>query len=363
MFDVLEMANSREAQGHYVARMEIGDTPGFQNISIQKLIQRYATTPYRYSPSRGEKMLISKVIETQWPNYQAENVVIGPANYLVTAALASKTIEGDTVLLPDPGFPTYKLAADFLGLNVIYYDVYLNGVFSFPNLDDLIQTLKVRPKAIIINNPSNPLGTGINYQILLKNLQNFPSLGIEIIFDETYINLVYDETDTYVPNIPATRIRSFSKEYCAPGLRIGYAVGEKTIAGTMSDLISLTISCVPSFIQLAVADYLGSPESIQFTNALKNEMSIRIKYLESLIPKNVLQNRPNAAFYALLNTGVKNGNETFNYLLSHNVSTCPGSKFGNNTDHAIRVSLTGSKNNFEKDVNMLVSALKNWIHF
>ena len=57
-------------------------------------------------------------------------------------------------------------------------------------------------------------------------------------------------------------------------------------------------------------------------------MAIRINYLTDLLPKDVLQNKPNAAFYALLNTGVKNGDETFNYLLSHNISTCPGSKFG-----------------------------------
>ena len=362
MFDVLAMANLRETQGHYVARMEIGDTPGFENMSIHNLIKKYASSPYRYSPSRGEKVLINKVIETQWPNHLEENVVIGPANYLITAALASKTTEGDIVLLPDPGFATYKLSADLLGLNIIYYPVYQNGVSNFPNLDDLIKTLKVRPKVIIINNPSNPLGTAFHNEIILKSLQNFPSLGIEIILDETYVNLVYDETNAYLSQIPATRIRSFSKEHCAPGLRIGYAVGEKTIADTMADLMSLSISCVPQFIQFAIADYLGSPESILFTNSLKEKMSIRINYLANLLPKDVLQNKPNAAFYALLNTGVKNGDETFNYLLNHNVSTCPGSKFGEKSKNSVRVSLAGSENNFEKDINMLATALEDWLN-
>ena len=251
MFDVLELANLREKQGHYVARMEIGDTPGFKNISIHKLIEKYASSPYRYSPSRGEKVLINKVIETQWPNCLEENVVIGPANFLITAALASLTTEGDTILLPDPGFATYKLAANFLGLGVIYYPILQNGVYSFPNLEELLKTSKVRPRVIIVNNPSNPLGIAFKNELLSINLQNFPSLGIEIIIDETYVNLVYDKTDAYIAEIPATRIRSFSKEHCAPGLRIGYAVGEKTIADTMADLISLSISCVPQFIQFA----------------------------------------------------------------------------------------------------------------
>jgi len=361
MFDVLTMANAREAKGHYVARMEIGDTPGFQNEVIHHLIEKYASSPFRYSPSRGEIALINKVIETQWPNYSEENVVIGPANYLITAALASKTTEGDTVLLPDPGFATYKLSAEFLGLNPVYYPVYQNGVPNFPNLDDLVSNLKVRPKAIIVNNPSNPLGHAFSNDTVLKSLKNLPELGVEIIFDETYVNLIYDKTDANLNLIPATRIRSFSKEHCAPGLRIGYAVGERTVAITMADLMSLSISCVPQFIQLAVADYLGSPESLLFTSNLKEKMSHRIEYLSKLLPKGVLQNKPNAAFYALLNTGIKSGDDTFNYLLENNVSTCPGSKFGEKSNNSVRVSLAGSENNFQKDIEMLTIALKNWL--
>lgn len=363
MFDVLTLANLREKQGHYVARMEIGDTPGFRNTFIHKLIKKYSLSPYRYSPSRGEKVLINKVIETQWPNYQEKNVVIGPANFLITAALASLTTQGDTILLPDPGFTTYKLSADFLGLNIIYYPILQNGVFHFPDLENLIKTTKIRPKVIIVNNPSNPLGIAFNHELISNSLQNFPSLGIEIILDETYINLVYDKTDTYIGEIPATRIRSFSKEHCAPGLRIGYAVSQESLANTMADFISLSISCVPQFIQFAVADYLGSPESILFTNNLKEKMSLRINYLTNMLPTHVLKSKPNAAFYALLNTGVKNGEETFKYLLSHNVSTCPGSKFGETSKNALRVSLAGSENNFKKDISMLVSALKIWLEF
>ena len=34
MFDILSMARQREESGEYVARMEIGDTPGFRNDFI-----------------------------------------------------------------------------------------------------------------------------------------------------------------------------------------------------------------------------------------------------------------------------------------------------------------------------------------
>ena len=62
------------------------------------------------------------------------------------------------MLLPDPGFASYKLAADSLGLRIVYCAVYKNNVPVFPNLAELVLNLQVRPKVIVVNNPSNPLG-------------------------------------------------------------------------------------------------------------------------------------------------------------------------------------------------------------
>jgi aspartate/methionine/tyrosine aminotransferase len=360
MFDVLSMAREKEAQGHYVARMEIGDTPGFRNDYIHELVAKHSTSPYRYSPSRGEEVLINKVIETQWPNSSGENIVIGPANFLITASLASKTSPDDIVLVPDPGFASYKLAADFLGLRIVYYPVYQEGSSKFPNLGDFVKELKERPRVIIVNNPSNPLGVAFNNSEVYKSLEALPQMGIEIIFDETYVNLVYDGTETSIDTLPATRLRSFSKEHCAPGLRIGYAFSDKEAALNMGDLMSLSISCVPRFIQYAVAEYLGSTESLEFTRTLRAEMSRRLDFASKAIPQGLMKTQPNAAFYGLVDTGNRGGEAAFNFLLDRNVSTCPGSKFGKNSINSVRVSLAGSSETFERDVEMLACGLKEW---
>ena len=360
MFDVLSMARERESLGHYVARMEIGDTPGFRNDYIHELIKKYSTSPFRYSPSRGEGLLISKVLETQWLTYEEKNVVIGPANFLITAALAAATSPGDFVLLPDPGFASYKLSADFLGLNIAYYPVYENGVPKFPDLESLLIGMATRPKAIVINNPSNPLGVAFDGSIILNGLKNFDNMGIQVILDETYINLVYDSTEVNL-NLPsAIRLRSFSKEHCAPGLRIGYAVADVDDATTMGDLMSLSISCVPQFIQFAVADYLGSSEALEFTKNLRTEMGRRLRYTAESLPTGMLETTPNAAFYSMINMGSRGGDEGFEFLLNHNVSTCPGSKFGLKSKDTVRISLAGSAATFEKDIEMLSQALAKW---
>jgi len=358
MFDVLSQANDREALGHYVARMEIGDTPGFRNDAIHKLLSKYSKEPHRYSPSSGEGALIESLFEMEWPTLsRVENEIsVAPANFLITAALASVTVPGDLVLIPDPGFPTYELSCQFLGLQVSYYPIYPNPQMRFPNLESFCSENSLKPKVVIINNPSNPLGIAFDGKDVELSIKSLAHAGVEIIIDETYVNLVYDGIDPHIPNVAATRIRSFSKEHCAPGLRIGYAIAKKQHARVISDFISLTISCAPKFIQLAVAEYLKSDERIIFNKHVNETMSGRIDHLADKIPSNFLSYKPNSAFYALIETG--NGAQAFDFLMSQNIATCPGFKFGNSTINTVRVSLSGLESRFEHDLTMLCDALK-----
>jgi len=360
MFDVLEKANHREEAGHYVARMEIGDTPGFYNRAIHEKVAKFAASPFRYSPSRGEPRLIEKVIATQWPYASHENIVIGPANFLITAALASKTSTGDIVLLPDPGFPSYKLSADFLGLKIIYYPVGNQVDNGFPDVQKFIAALDYPPKVIVINNPSNPLGIAFSGKEIQKCLANISSLGTSVIFDETYINLIYDETVAFTPSNDAIRIRSFSKEHCAPGLRVGYAYGDAEATKCMADLISMSVSCIPQFIQFAISEYLGSASAFEFTRELNLEMKSRFNKLSLVLPTGSLNSSPNAAFYAMINIGDRGGEAAFLNLMESNVSTCPGTRFGFESRNTVRVSLAGAAENFDKDLEMLSIGLARW---
>jgi hypothetical protein len=48
MFDILAKANAKEMSGHYVARMEIGDTPGFRNVEIEELGIQFLNELYKW---------------------------------------------------------------------------------------------------------------------------------------------------------------------------------------------------------------------------------------------------------------------------------------------------------------------------
>lgn len=360
MFDILSKANIREKEGNYVARMEIGDTPGFRNEIIHQILEKKATEPHRYSPSKGEELLVQTLFETQWDSYSRDqyDISIAPANFLITAALAAVTSPGDTVLIPDPGFPTYKLACDFLRLNIVTYSLYPLEGQDFPNLSAFFNS-ETKPKVIILNNPSNPLGIAFEGATLEKELQVLQQSGIEIIIDETYVNLTYDGTNPIIPRVEATRIRSFSKEHCAPGLRIGYALANLKNSQSIANFISLSISCAPRFIQLAVAEYLLLSDAKEFTAKLRQEMKTRFEVLAKLLPESALLSKPNSAFYAMIETG--NAENSFEFFLNRNVATCPGSRFGTAAKSALRISLAGKKETLEKDFELLQNAYIQWV--
>lgn len=359
MFDILSKANQRESEGHYVARMEIGDTPGFYNSGIHELLSKYSNEPLRYSPSNGEPSLINAVFESEWPQYSNSQfeVSIAPANFLITAALAAMTEPGDLVLIPDPGFPTYKLACDFLGLQTENYTLYPNPNLLFPSFDQLNLQAK-KPKVLIVNNPSNPMGIAFNGSQVLKAITPLIHNGVKVILDETYVNLVYDGTSSIVDFPDAVRIRTFSKEHCAPGLRIGYSLSKREYSKVISNFISLTISCAPKFLQLAVAEYLLSQSRSTFQQQIHEEMRFRFSELTRILPKNAFLIKPNSAFYALIHTG--DAEKSFNFFLNYNVATCPGSRFGDTSKESLRVSIAGKSENFEKDLNLLKFAQEAW---
>jgi aspartate/methionine/tyrosine aminotransferase len=348
MFDILQAANKREKESGYVARMEIGDTPGFLNLKVHELLAKHSADEFRYSPSKGNADFIDTIFATQWPKYSniEYDVSVAPANFLITASLAAVTSPGDTVLIPNPGFPTYRLAANFLGLKIKYYDPRdFSSEFFLFNKKNIERYLK-NTKVIVVNNPSNPLGFAIDGTNFSNVVAKFPNL--KVISDETYVNLVYDETNPVIEGDEFIRLRSFSKEHCAPGLRIGYALAKTEVSKSISDFTSLSISCTPSFIQAALNEYLKSNESLEFVSNLRSTMKNRILELKNAIPNSNLTTLPNSAFYAFLS--VHDDEDAFRYLLENNIATCPGSRFGSNGRGFIRVSLAGPAKNFSTDI-------------
>ena len=139
--------------------------------------------------------------------------------------------KNNTLLIPQYSWWYYKQIAGEVGGNTEEYPMQVGEDSFLYDLEGMKRTyLKYKPKMVLIASPNNPTGNTIPEKILIEFLE-FVEENTVVVIDEAYA--MYQSTDcapvkklvdTY-PNLIV--IRTFSKYYGLPAVRIGFAlVGE-----------------------------------------------------------------------------------------------------------------------------------------
>ncbi|MEM3811923.1 MAG: aminotransferase class I/II-fold pyridoxal phosphate-dependent enzyme, partial [Thermoplasmata archaeon] len=137
--------------------------PDFQPPKYVQMAAKKAITMgfNKYGPSSGLPELREAIAQKyrKYADLKAENVIITmggtEAFYL---ALYSLLESNDEVLVPDPGFVIYAPHVTLAGGIPVSYPLQSSKKFVL-DLADLEPLITSRTKAIIVNSPSNPLGT------------------------------------------------------------------------------------------------------------------------------------------------------------------------------------------------------------
>lgn len=131
------------------------------------------------------------------------------------------------VLLPVPSFSEYERAAGAIGAAIDYCHLSAEGDFSYP-----WETLRAacgHVDCIIIGNPNNPTGT----LALACEVEALADLGArkgtDILVDESFLDFLPSEEAYSVRELAQETdslfvIRSLTKFYALPGLRLGFGV-------------------------------------------------------------------------------------------------------------------------------------------
>lgn len=139
MFRILAEAMQIESLGHPVIHLEIGDTSSLTSPELTRRLRedKHVTASLGYSPSAGEPVL-RDVLARHYSrdlgvSIRRENVVITLANAAITQLIGILCDEGDAVLLPDPAFSTYQLAARYNSVNEVFFPLREAAGFA-PNI-------------------------------------------------------------------------------------------------------------------------------------------------------------------------------------------------------------------------------------
>ena len=126
--------------------------------------------------------------------------------------------DSDDVLLLRPSYAMYRFYAEVAGASVRELD-YRHSDLAFP-LDELLAAVRPDTKAILIANPNNPTGTGIDRAGIERILDAAPDAAV--LVDEAYYEFSGATVLPSVPQRPNLFVsRTFSKVYGMAAMRFG----------------------------------------------------------------------------------------------------------------------------------------------
>ncbi len=140
-----------------------------------------------------------------------------------------KILNPKRVIILGPTYSDYADAAKQLGIRPIFILAEEETLFS-PPLEDLTNRLQ-KKDLVFICNPNNPTGALIPPQKLQEIIFNFPD--VFFIIDESYSDFVEERAsllDLGKPPENTIILRSFSKIYRIPGLRLGFAIASQKLS-------------------------------------------------------------------------------------------------------------------------------------
>ena len=266
MFDLAEKYDD-------VIKLTVGepnfDTPENIKEAAKKAIDDGFT---HYNPNAGLKDLreaVSNKYKKYSEDYTFENVMITVgALEALTLTLMTTVNPGDEVIIPDPCFPNYFGQIMMVGAKTVTVPVYEDNDFVI-RAEDIEKAVTPKTKAILLNSPSNPLGSVMNRGEIIKIAEIAEKHDLLIYSDEVYDQIIFDNLEYFsMAQIPEVRNRvlilnSLSKSHAMTGWRIGYVVGSKDIISNMPKLQEGIVSCVSTFTQKAAVEAItGNQDAV-----------------------------------------------------------------------------------------------------
>ena len=284
----------------------------------------------------------------------------------IMLALVATINPGDEVIIADPAYPNYLGQILMLGGKAVPVPVYEENAFKL-KAEDVEKAITSKTKAIILNSPSNPLGSVLNKKDIKELAEVVLKHNLIVISDEVYEKIIYDDEIHFsMAQIPEVKenvliINSLSKTYAMTGWRVGFVIGNKDIISVMPKIQEGMASCVPPFIQKAAVEAINGPQSVveEMVTHYKRRRGILINGLNEIPGFSCINSA--GAFYAFANIkefGKPSEEFALELLKEAKVAVTPGSAFGKMGEGYLRFSFANSDENLIEAINRIKDFIK-----
>ncbi len=363
VMDVVARAKELEAEGRDIVRLEIGDpdlpTPDVVKHAAEEAME-HGDTGYTQSlglPSLREA--ISLHFDTAYGvHVDPEHIVVSqgtsPAMLLLFGALLDP---GDEVVISDPSYPAYPNYVAFLGGVPVPVTVHAEDAFRF-RPDEVRAAITPRTRGIVINSPSNPMGTVLRESDLRELAAIAEEAGIWIVSDEIYHGLDFVERAHSILEYTdrAFVLNGFSKTYAMTGWRLGYLIAPPGFVRPCEKIQQNFFLCANHFVQ--VAGITAITEAQKDVAAMRAIYDERRRYLIPALREIGLgvQCEPTGAFYVFADARAWGSDSLVlsrTLLEEAGVAVAPGIDFGPGGEGFLRISYATDLTRLKEGVRRL----------
>lgn len=266
--------------------------------------------------------------------------------------------EGDEVLIPNPGYPTYAAVTKLVGAKAIFYD--LNAEENWlPNLDELGKRDLSKVKIMWVNYPHMPTGASATDQVFRDLVKFGKTHNILIVNDNPYSFILNKEPKSIFQTEDAKEVvlelNSLSKSFNMAGWRIGMVCGSEKNLNTILKVKTNMDSGMFYPLQAGAAVALRLDGS-WFTGLNETYQNRKNKVLELA---KVLQCKPEkdqTGMFVWARVPQGTTSEAFvEFLLQkHNIFIAPGFIFGTMGEAYVRFSLCASEENIDRAIKRVM---------
>ena len=363
------------AQGLDIISLAIGspDMPPSPQ-TIEKLCEvAHDPTAHGYQPTMGTPELREAMSGYYKRTYGVELdpkseilPLIGSKEGILHTTLAFVN-PGDTVLVPNPGYPTYTSLSKILGASIEYYDLKEENGWM-PDFDDLFSRDLSHVKLMWTNYPHMPTGAPASREVYERLVKLAKKNGFVLVNDNPYSRILADSQNKPLSILEiegakdcCVEFNSMSKSHNMPGWRVGLCASNAEFISWILKVQSNIESGTFRGIQLAAATaFNNSDEWHQEYNY--NVYSRRRQYAEKIMDAlgcHYNTQQVGMFLWGRIPKKYNNAEELTERILHEaHVFITPGFIFGSNGEKYIRISLCAKEEKIQQALERIKETIR-----
>lgn len=352
--------------GKKVINLGIGSPDLPPHPEVIRVLQEEAVRPnvHAYQGYRGSTELRQAISDWYQKWYSVD---LDPASEILPLIGSKEGImhvcmtylnKGDEVLVPNPGYPTYRSAVSLAGGKCIDYLLKEKNAYE-PDLEKLEKRGLKKVRMMFVNYPHMPTGSAPREGLFESIVAFARKNDILVVHDNPY-SFILNEKPVSMQSVEGAKdvvleLNSLSKSHNMAGWRVGMLCGA---AQRIQDVLRFKSNMDSGMflpVQLAAARALSLGHT--WFNELNSQYRLRrnrVFALLDLLGCKYSASQVGLFVWASVPKDFKSGFELSDRVLyDNNVFITPGGIFGSAGDKYIRVSLCGSVEGLEEAISRI----------